>query len=461
MLPVITLFTRLSWRLVLAASLLLSLCHPGGLSAQAQATDPLGSLVVEALRNNLGLQAERLAEDRTTAEVREARGLFFPAVTLDSRYTEQSGTLNLGDVVNPAYAALNQIRGTNQFPTNLNLTLPLAYESRVRVTQPLFNGGIRRSYSLARHRLDGQRAHLLAAARRLAADVQTAFVRVADARSAAAIYDASLALVTENERVAQRLLEAGRATPDAVFRARAERSDIEQKLAEARAQVDAAARTLNQLLGRPLDTPIPAPPDSALQPELTLSEDQAVAHALAHREELGEMEAGIATADDAIGLATASFLPSVAVAFDYGFQGQDIRFSSNNDYWSASVVVSWNLFNGGRDLARRQAAGADAQRMRVARQDLEDRIRLEVRQAYAALVVAREAVTTADDRLTAARRTFDLVRRRYDEGVASQIEFLDARTQLTNAELNRALTAHRFAIRYFDLERAAALRAMD
>ena len=60
-----------------------------------------------------------------------------------------------------------------------------------------------------------------------------------------------------------------------------------------------------------------------------------------------------------------------------------------------------------------------------------------------------------------AERTFDLVHRRYEEGVASQIEFLDARTQLTNAELNRALTAHRYAIRYFDLERAAALRPMD
>ncbi|MGH7607881.1 MAG: hypothetical protein ACREME_11130 [Gemmatimonadales bacterium] len=53
------------------------------------------------------------------------------------------------------------------------------------------------------------------------------------------------------------------------------------------------------------------------------------------------------------------------------------------------------------------------------------------------------------------------MRRRYEEGAASQIEFLDARTQLTNAELNRTLTAHRYAMRYVDLERAAALRPID
>lgn len=433
----------------------------GAPGLRAQQPDPLGPLVAEALRNNLALAAERRAEDRTAAQVKEARGLFFPSATVDSRYTEQSGTVNLGDFVNPAYAALNQIRGRNQFPTNLDLTLPLAYESRVRVIQPLFNESIRKNYALARHRLDGQREQTGIAARRLAADVQTAYVSVADARSAVAIYHASLALVAESERVATRLLEAGRATPDAVFRARAERSDVEQKLAEATEQAEAAARALNQLVGRPLDTPVPAIPDSALQFELGLSEDEAVAHALAHREELSAVDAGIAAADEAVGLATAAFLPSVALAFDYGFQGQEIRFGPNNDYWTVSVVLSWNLFNGGRDLSRRQAAGAEAARARLVRQDLEEKIRLEVRQAYAAALVAQAAIATADDRLAAARRTFDLVRRRYEEGVASQIEFLDARTQLTNAELNRALTAHRFAIRYFNLERAAALRAID
>jgi outer membrane protein TolC len=458
MLHVVTLFRlagirRLGWAILPA--LLLAPALP------AQQPDPLDALVAEALQNNLGLKTERFVQDRAEAEVRVARGLFLPSVTLDSRYTEQSGTVNLGDFVNPAYAALNQLRGTSQFPTNLNLTLPLAYESSLHLTQTLFNEAVRQNYALARHRRDGQRFQLLSAARRLAAQVQTAAVAVSDARSAVAIYEASLALVTENERVANRLLEAGQAAPDAVFRARAERSDVEQQLDEARQQADAAARALNQLLGRPLDTAVPTIPDSVLQFPLTVSEDDAVANALAHREELAATDAGIGAADAAVGLATASFLPSVAVALDYGFQGQQIQLSSNNDYWTASLVVSWNLFSGGRDLARRQAAVADAERARVARQDLESRIRLEVRQAYDAAVVAHGAIATADDRLAAARKSFDLVRRRYEEGVASQIEFLDARTQLTNAELNRALTAHRYAIRYLDLERAAALRPMD
>jgi hypothetical protein len=142
---------------------------PPRLAGQS-ASDPLGHVVTEALRNNLGLAQENLAVERAEAGVREARGRFFPSLTLDSRYSQQSGTLNLGDFVNPAYAALNQLTGTNRFPTDLDITLPLRHESRARLVQPVFDASILARHSLARHTRDGQRLERAAAARRLAAD---------------------------------------------------------------------------------------------------------------------------------------------------------------------------------------------------------------------------------------------------------------------------------------------------
>jgi len=53
------------------------------------------------------------------------------------------------------------------------------------------------------------------------------------------------------------------------------------------------------------------------------------------------------------------------------------------------------------------------------------------------------------------------VQRRYEEGLATPIEFLDARTALTGAELNRVVTVHTYAIRWVELERAAALRRVS
>jgi outer membrane protein TolC len=423
--------------------------------------DPLGGIVAEALRNNLGLAQEVRSAERAEAGVREARGRFLPSLSLDARYSEQSGTLNLGDFVNPAYAALNQLSGRNDFPTDLDVTLPLRHDSHLRLVQPVFNPAILAGYSLARNARDGQQHQTRAAARRLAAEAQSAYLNAAAARSARKTWEATLSLVTEGERVAGRLVEAGRATPDAVFRARADRSDVEQRLAEAKDAESAAARAFNQILRRPLDTPADEVPDSMLHFDIGISEDEAVAGALARREELAAAGAGIRAAEAGVRLSNASFLPSVSVALDYGFQGRDLSFGPNDDYAVASVVLSWNLFNGGSDLARRQAAQADAERLRLRRTELEDLVRLEVRQAYQTAVVARDAIATADARRAAAERSFELVRRKYEEGVASQVEFLDARTALTSAELNRTVTVYRYGLRYVDLERAAALRRLD
>jgi outer membrane protein TolC len=450
-------------QLALALALTVALAREAGAQSPAVASPigPLDAVVAEALRNNLSLAQESLAVVRTEAGLREARGRFFPTLSADARYSDLNGALNLGDFVNPAYAALNQVIGSDRFPTNIDVTIPFEYESRVRLTQPLFNASILAGHSLARHTRDGQRLQHGAAARSLAAKAQSAFLEVGAARSARRIWESSLSLVSESERVAQRLVDAGRATPDQVLRASADRSDIQQNLDAARQSESAAARAFNQVQHRPLDTPVEELPDSLLRFDIPVSEEQAVASALARREELGQASAGVRAAQAGVRLASSSFIPSVSLALDYGFQGQTVRFSSDNDYRALSLVVGWSFSLGGSDLARGQAARAEVERLRLRRTELEDLIRLDVRQAYDAATVARDAIATAEARLTAARRSFELTRRRYDEGLASQVEFIDARTAFTNADLNRVITAYRYAIRYVDLERAAALRELD
>jgi len=428
----------------------------------AQKPARLDAVVAEALRSNPSLAQSRAEERRSLAELRAARGLRLPSLSLESRYSEQNGTLNLGDFVNPAYAALNQVTGTDQFPTNLDITLPLRHESRFRVVQPVFNPVVWKNVEVARYRDEGQRWRTRGEARQLAAAAQSALLQASAAASAAAVWESSLVLVRENERVAERLVAANQATPDVAFRARAERSEVEQSLMEARDASRAAARAFNRLLDRPLDDAMePLPADSLLGLELPSSRDSVVASALARREELREVEAGGRAARAAEGLATASLLPSLSIALDYGWQGRDLRFGADNDFAVASVVLSWNVFDGGRTQAARQRARAESDRVRAARVDAESGVRLDVEQAWDAAQVARAAISTAEDRVEAARRTFELVRRKYEEGVASQIEFVDARTSLTRAELNRVLTLYRWGIRWVDLERAAALREME
>ncbi|HZF96909.1 MAG TPA: hypothetical protein VEY92_01475, partial [Pseudoxanthomonas sp.] len=58
------------------------------LAARAQG-DPLGGYVRQAMENNLSLRQERLSAERSSAAVREARGLLRPSVSFDARYSER------------------------------------------------------------------------------------------------------------------------------------------------------------------------------------------------------------------------------------------------------------------------------------------------------------------------------------------------------------------------------------
>ena len=432
-----------------------------GTRGVAQSPDPFAALVREGLKNNLALARERLADDQSEAAVRQARGLYLPTLTFDARYSRTSGVLDVGDLVNPAYQALNQITGSNRFPTDIDARLPLAQETRFRLAQPVFNPAIRANHDASKSLRGLQGAQLRAAMRRLAADIQTAWLQHANANRVVDVYQSTLALVRENVRVNERLLSAGSITPDAVLRARADLSEVEQQLAVAEERRDAARRGWNLLLNRPLETAVPTIDDAALAFELPASPDALVRSALTRREELEQTTWGERAAEARERAASGSFLPSVSLGVDYGVQGQDYRLGPENDVIIASVVVQWNLFNGGQDVARRQQAALEARRARTQREEIAQRIELEVRQSYDAARVASRARATAADRLAAARRAFEIVARRRDEGLANQVEFIDARTAYTNAELNDVITRHAYVVRWVDLERAAALRSVE
>jgi len=423
--------------------------------------DPLGGYIREALTANATLRQERLGLEARESAVKEARGLFLPSVTLDTRYSEMQGGLDLGDLVNPAYRALNELTGTAQFPTDIDGRFPFAAETRVRLVQPVFHAGIVSNYRVQSRLKDMAAAGVRAAARQLAADVQLAYVDHACAARVVDVYRAMQTLVNENVRVARRLLENGKVTADAVHRAEADRLAVEQQLAEAEQQRDAAAGRFNLLLGRSLDAEIELVPDSVLLAPLELTEEEAVASALRAREELVQVQELVRVAEARQRAARSSYLPNVSIAIDYGVQGNRYRFDRDNDFATLSLVASWNLFNGLQDAARAEQAGIDADRARIQRGDVERQVELHARTAYEAVRVGEKAVDAANARAVAARRGYELVARRYEEGMVSTLELLDARTALTNAELNRVLTVHDLFARRVELERAAALRDMD
>ena len=437
-----------------------------GAAAVASAQQPtsaqqlLDGYVAEALTANLALAQQSAALARATAGVREANGRFLPTVGLNARYSEFSGVVNIGDFINPAYAALNQLIGESRFPTNVNATLPFRQETKLELIQPLFNDALFGARAAARAQRDLAGATRKGAMRQLAADVQQAWLGYASTVRAVETLESTLPVLDENMRVSERLIGAGQATPDVLLRARAERSELLQQIEEARRQRDAARRGFNLLRNRDEDVPITLADDSTLLRVDSLSRGALLAHALTHREELAQAGSGITLARAQQRIASSAYLPNLALAASYGVQGDRYRFNRRNDVGLASLVMSWNAFNGGQDAARREQADATRSEAEYRRREAERAIALQVGNAYDAVQSVRSTLTTASDRLASAERAFSFVQRRFAEGLATPVEFLSARTAFTSAAINQIITRFTFATRVVELERAAALRSL-
>ena len=270
-------------------------------------------------------------------------------------------------------------------------------------------------------------------------------------------------LLAENLRTSQRLVSADRATPDVVSQARAELADVQQRQVDAQRQADAARQYLNHLLGRPLDDAAPVVDDSLLLLDAPVIQprEAVLAHAANRRDELMQLVRSLDASRQGERAASANFLPNLGLGVDYGVQGQYYAFNANQDYMIASLSASWTLFNGFQNRAKREQARLETERLELRRQETADLIQLQTRQAYDDLAVAQASIRAAEERATAAQRTFDMVRRRYDEGLANQVEYTQARTSYTNAGINRILTHYELLLRRVALERAAALYPLN
>lgn len=411
------------------------------------AADPLARYVAEALASNASLKAQDFAVEAAAQGLAAARARRAPQLALNARYTVADGgrTLRIptGDLVNPIYQTLNALTAgsTNptQFPaignTDINFLRRTEQDTRLTLSAPLYAPQISAQIGIRAAEFDGARAGREAFARTLVRDVKAAYFQLAQAQAGVEILEASVRTLAENRRVAEALLAAGKATRDRALRAEAELLAVDQRLQAAHSDERNARRYLNLL--RNCDEADPVTVAEALSP--AVDGDVDAAGVVGARPELRDLDARISAADQATRLAGASFLPTLSLVADSGVQGTGYAIDRDSDVSTASLVLSWTLFDfGGRRAAESQAR-AQHQQLQALRDDLRRQLVLAQRAADDQALTAERALLTAEARVAAADEGFRIAENKRDAGQSSAIEFLDAERARTEARLGRAI----------------------
>lgn len=416
------------------------------------------------LENNLALKQKLSDYSRSIEALKEAKGFFYPSVSINARYTRAEGgriiEFPAGDMLNPVYMTLNALTSSNLFPLIENQEFkflrPEEHETKIRIVQQVFNPDVYYN-TLIKKELSVLGANDVEQYRReLVAEIKKAYYNAASAEGILRILEETRELLLENIRVSKRLLENGIITYDYLYRSEAELARLSQEYQNALKNSKLAKSYFNFLLNKPLnDTVIIKPPEYF--PSVTRLTGDLVKNALSGREELRKLENYKNISGLMVRMNEAERLPEIMIVADFGYQGEKYEFNRDQDYLLASAVLTWNIFDGFARRARGRQAVFQREMAEAQIQEAKKQIELQVINALDELKASEIGITAAESRVKSASQVFRLVSKKYEEGQASMLEFLDARNNLTQAEENLVISKYKYLSDFAQLEKTAAI----
>ena len=431
-----------------------------------QHSDILERYIELGIDSNLALQQEELQVSQSIEDLNQARGLFLPEVTFNASYIRARGGRNIlipvGDLVNPIYQQLNALTDQQSFPTNIpneeEQFLPDNFhDTRIELRQPLFNSEIYHNYRAKQAMIGINESKKMTYEKELIKEIKVAYYQYLRAHAVRNTYLNTKTLLDELLRVNQAMVQNHKATIDVVYRAEFEISDIVSKIAQADKQVTLAASYFNFLLNQDLDSAIEI--DSNLVvPERVESElSNLEAQALSSRDELSQLSHALKAQDHLIKLQKGKKLPNVALAAQAGYQGFGYDFNQDQDYALLSLNLEIPLFTGFQNNSKVQRSRIQLRQLELEQENLKNQIRLEVIEAYRSLQAAKSSYDAQKAASRSAAKSFEIIRRKYQENLVLLVEFLDARTEYTNSQTSLAIAQYMVMIRMAELERAVSL----
>jgi outer membrane protein TolC len=425
----------------------------------------LNEYIRYGLENNLVLKQKQSGYEKSIEALKEARSLFYPSLSFNARYTVSQGgrviDFPVGDLLNPVYSTLNDLTNSTLFQMvgnqQIRFLRPTEHETKIRVAQPVFNPDIYYNTKIKKELSVLEEADVDQYKRELTAEIKKAYYNASMAEGINSMLAETRKLLVENVRVNKKLFDNDKVTIDYVYRSEAELSKFDQELQDADKNKKIAVAYFNFLLNRTLtdsimfQMPVSFPVLSGLMENYSRS-------AVENREELKKLEQSSNITSMQLRMNQSDILPDLFVVLDYGFQGETYQFNKSQDYLQASAVLYWNLFSGFKTRARIKQAMIDKTIIQNQLDEAKKQIELQVINTMNELLASEKGITAAETRLKNAREGFKLVKRKYEEGQASLIEFLDARTTMTQAEENLIISKFTYLTCFAEFERVTAIK---
>ena len=320
--------------------------------------------------------------------------------------------------------------------------IPDNFRTRLELVWPVYTGGRADALERAAQAEATATGSDLAAVRLdLRLEVARAYWALVTAEETARVLEATVTWADRSLADVRTRVEAGFLPPNDVSRSEAQRARQALLLIEAKGRVQSVTVDLSRLMG--LTEPVPLEPVDRLESPAPASNDTSalVTEALGQRPEITALSLRADSVDARLAAIAATRKPTVAFASGYDVANPNPRIFPRQDAWQdsfdISLNVNWNFWDSGRATAERAEAQASATALRERKADTESQIRADVQKQLVELASSRAALVPAGLAVTAAEETRRVVTDRYEAGVATTLDVLDAQLAVLQAALDR------------------------
>jgi outer membrane protein TolC len=373
-----------------------------------------------AFRNNRQVQVARLNVDRDRQSISAAQAAQAVQVGLTGSLQNQGSPLIIGT------------------QSRLGTNTDSAVQGGLQATYSILSAGRNQSsVRAAEEQVKFDQLDLVRVEQLVRGNVITAYFDLQAADSSIIINQAAVRDATRSLSDAQLQERAGVGTRFDVLTAQVQLATANQNLTNAQGQQQTARKNLAQLLVVDNNTEFTAADAVGELGTWRYSLEDSIVLAFKNRPELEQQLTQRRISQQQQIVAAAADSAQVNLFANYTLGKSLTASTSAQDNYSLGAQLSWNFLDGG-------AAGANSNREKVNQTISENQftsqrnlIRFQVEQAYFSLGSSQKNIATSTQALSQAEESLKLARLRFQAGVGTQTDVINAQTALATARGNR------------------------
>lgn len=407
---------KTSSRSVFLGALFTVLLAPHTFAAGVMPID-LQTAISKAFATHPNIKIAEYNVDYARGNYNAARESYGPAVTFDH---------SIARAGNDNYITMYSTRMHNTYSNSLSVTVPVYTGGQLEGTVTKAKAGYE-AYVLGENK-----AYI-----DLKKTTTDAYFTLLEAINSRKVAEESVNTLADHLKNVNAQFDVGVVAKVDVLRSEVELSDAKQTLTKVQNAYDLAESNLDNIMGIPQSTKL-APRETLQYAPYNENMDYCINYALANRPDVRQSALLVKQAEGALDVAKSGYRPQVGVTASNAWgSGSDGSWpGTENSNWTAALGVSMNVFDSGVTRSKINAAKATLLAQEETHRQNLDSATLDVRNCYLNLRESEKRISSTQLAVSQAEEDYRIAQVRYQAGVGTNTDVLDAQVALTTARNN-------------------------